>query len=170
MISRCCMRRRVKAGLGTLMGIKDRNLGEDINSVANRRRRASCKTTLPKARKKSSKPQYRTTPNFQKRLKKYCAVLKNVVSNSKKRDGEQKMSLSAEQDKQCHGYEDYEEEIDNLYRCAPCNQPSELHIRSAFRNLGKAVLYSHQSIEEKRKKIERELADDSRITKHRFHL
>lgn len=50
------------------------------------------------------------------------------------------------------------------------NQPSELHIRSAFRNLGKAVLYSHQSIEEKRKKIERELADDSRITKHRFHL
>src|SRR5260363_226816 len=120
MISRCCMRRRVKAGLGTLMGIKGRNLGEAINSVANRRRRGSGKTTLPKARNKSSKPQYRTTPNFQKGLKKYCAALKNVVSNSKKRDGEKKMSLSAEQDKQCHGYEDYEEEIDNLYRCAPC--------------------------------------------------
>lgn len=43
-------------------------------------------------------------------------------------------------------------------------------VRQAFGRLGQSITQSRASHEEKRKKIEAEIENGSRVTKHRFHL
>jgi hypothetical protein len=49
-------------------------------------------------------------------------------------------------------------------------ESSAERVRDAFRELGQSIVQSQKSLEEKRTKIEREMKDGARVTKHRFHL
>ena len=43
-------------------------------------------------------------------------------------------------------------------------------VRAAFQNFGEAIIRSQQSLDKTREKIEKDMRDGARSTKHRFHI